>query len=44
MKNFKVIYLPYGREDKEWMYVQATSAQEAAYNFKAGIVIRIEEE
>lgn len=44
MKNFKVIYLPYGREDKEWMYVQAKSSQEAAANFKAGIVIRIEEE
>jgi len=44
MKKFRVIYLPFGREDKEWMYVNATSKEEAMKNFIAGSIIRIEEE
>ena len=44
MKKFRVIYRPYGREDKEWMYVTATSEEEVTKNFISGIIINIEEE
>lgn len=44
MKLFRVIFIPYGREDKEWMHVRATSKEEAMKNFIAGSIIRIEEE
>lgn len=43
MKTYKVIYLPYGREDKEWIDVQASSREELAANFTAGLIIKIEE-
>ena len=29
MKTFRVIYLPHGREDKEWMDVEAVSKEAA---------------
>lgn len=44
MKKFRVIFIPFGREDKEWMYVNASSKEEAMRNFIAGSIIRIEEE
>lgn len=44
MKKFRVIYLPYGREDKEWVYVTAKSEEEVTKNFISGIILRIEEE
>ncbi len=44
MKRFRVVYLPYGREDKEWMYVTATSKEEAIKNFIAGIIISVEDD
>lgn len=44
MKKFRVIFIPFGREDKEWMYVRASSKEEAMKNFIAGSIIRIEEE
>jgi len=43
MKTYTVIYLPYGKEDKEWMDVQANSKDEVINNFKAGIIIQIRE-
>jgi len=43
MKTYTVIYLPYGKEDKEWMDVQANSKEEAINNFKAGVIIQIRE-
>jgi hypothetical protein len=44
MKKYRVIYLPHGKEDKEWIYVTADSKQEAIKNFTYGIVIKVEEE
>jgi hypothetical protein len=44
MKKFRVIYLPYGKEDKEWMYVTATSKEEVTKDFISGIILHIEEE
>ena len=43
MKTFRVIYLPHGREDKEWMDVEAESKEAAMSNFKAGMIIQIRE-
>ena len=43
MKIFKVIYLPHGREDKEWMNVNSNSLKDVENNFQAGIIISIEE-
>ena len=44
MKKFRVIYLPHGREDKEWMYFTATSEADVIKRFASGIILRIEEE
>lgn len=41
MKTYRVIYLPHGREDKEWMDVQATSIKEVQQKFVAGPIIDI---
>ena len=41
MKEYKVVFLPYGREDKEWMYVNAKSKKDLIKNFKSGIIIYI---
>lgn len=43
MKTFRIIYLPHGREDKEWVDVEANSKEEAINNFKAGMIIQIRE-
>lgn len=43
MKQFTVTYLPFGREDKEWIKVEAESKKELKTNFNAGIIIKIEE-
>ena len=29
MKEYKLIYVPFGREDKEWIIINASSIQEA---------------
>jgi hypothetical protein len=44
MKTFRVIYLPHGREDKEWIDVQGTDKNEVMRNFNGGIIISIREE
>jgi hypothetical protein len=44
MKTFRIIYLPHGREDKEWIDVQATSIQDAMNNFKGGPILDVREE
>jgi hypothetical protein len=44
MKTFRIIYLPHGREDKEWMDVQAKTKAEAMSNFKAGMILQVREE
>lgn len=44
MKTFRIIYLPHGREDKEWIDVQAASIQEAKNNFKGGLILNVREE
>lgn len=41
MKTYRIIYLPHGREDKEWIDVEANSEEEAMSNFKAGMIIQI---
>lgn len=43
MKTFRITYLPHGREDKEWIDVQANSKQEAMDNFKGGPLLAIRE-
>jgi len=42
MKQFTVTYLPYGREDKEWMSVNSNSKKDLINEFKSGIIINIE--
>ena len=42
MKQFTVIYLPHGREDKEWMVVDSNSKKDLINEFKSGIIINIE--
>ena len=44
MKTYTVIYLPHGREDKEWINVQANSPQEILKTFKGGPIIDIKED
>lgn len=44
MKKFRIIYLPHGREDKEWVDVVDVSKESAIQSFKAGILISISEE
>ena len=41
MKTFTIIYVPFGREDKEWIEVQANSREEAINNFRGGMIIRV---
>jgi hypothetical protein len=41
MKEFTVVYLPYGREDKEWMNVSAKSEKDLIKNFKPGVILDI---
>ena len=42
MKQFTVTYLPHGREDKEWMYVNSNSKKDLINNFRSGVIINIE--
>jgi hypothetical protein len=44
MKTYRVIYLPHGREDKEWMDVQASNPEEILKTFKSGVIIDIRED
>lgn len=43
MKTYTIIYVPFGREDKEWIDVQANSKEEAMNNFKGGMIIQVRE-
>lgn len=43
MKTYTIIYLPFGREDKEWVDVQANSKEEAMNNFRGGMIIQVRE-
>jgi hypothetical protein len=43
MKTYRVIYLPHGREDKEWIDVEAVSIKELKESFKGGPIIDIRE-
>jgi hypothetical protein len=44
MKTFIVTYVPHGREDKEWIAVEAVSKEKAVKDFIAGTLIDIREE
>jgi hypothetical protein len=44
MKTYTVIYLPHGREDKEWIDVQASSPEEILKTFKGGPIVDIRED
>ena len=41
MKQFTIIYIPFGREDKEWITIEGNSQEEVMYNFKGGTIISI---
>ncbi len=41
MKEYTVIYLPYGRENKEWININANSKKDLIKNFKSGIILNI---
>jgi hypothetical protein len=41
MATFRIIYLPHGREDKEWIDVDANSKEEALAQFKGGPILSI---
>jgi hypothetical protein len=41
MKTFTIMYLPHGKEAKEWIDVEANSKEEAMSNFKGGMIIQI---
>lgn len=43
MKYFKVVFLPNGRESKEWMVWQAASIDELKKFFISGTIISITE-
>ena len=43
MKYFKVIFIPEGRKDKEWMVWQASSISDLKKFFSAGSIIDISE-
>jgi hypothetical protein len=43
MKNYRVIYLPHGREDKEWLDVKAIDRPEIVKTFNAGIILDVRE-
>jgi hypothetical protein len=42
MKLYRVIYLPHGREDKEWMHFRANSEADVIKRFASGIILKIE--
>ena len=42
MQTFTIIYLPFGREDKEWIEVEAISKEAAINNFRGGLILRVE--
>lgn len=43
MKRFRVVYLPHGKEDKEWTFVGAKSRESLHESFKMGTIISIED-
>jgi hypothetical protein len=44
MKRFRVIYIPTGKEDKEWTFVGSKSADRILETFKMGVIVSIVEE
>lgn len=42
MNKYTVIYLPWNREDKEWMIVNANSEYDLIMEFKVGTILKIE--
>jgi hypothetical protein len=44
MKRFRVVYVPKGKEDKEWTFVGAKSADRVLETFNMGIIVSIVEE
>jgi hypothetical protein len=44
MKTFRVVYLPHGRDDKEWIDVQGTDKNQVIRDFSYGILIEIREQ
>jgi hypothetical protein len=43
-KRFKVIYVPFGKEDKEWIHVTAQSVEQLHKMLKNDVVVSIVEE
>ena len=43
MKYFRVIYIPQGKKDKEWMVWQAANTNELKKFFNAGFLISLKE-
>ena len=45
MKRYRLIYVPKGREDKEWMFIYAANDESALKKAReVGIVVKLEEE
>jgi len=44
MSKYTVTYLPFGKEDKEWIYVNAESELDLILAFKSGKILNIENE
>lgn len=43
-KRFKVVYVPFGKEDKEWMHVTVKSVEQLHKMLKNEVVISIVED
>lgn len=43
MKRFRVVYLPHGKEDKEWTFVGAKSRESLQKAFTMGIIVSVED-
>ena len=44
MSKYTVTYLPFGKEDKEWIHVNAESELDLILAFKSGKILNIENE
>jgi hypothetical protein len=44
MKRFRVVYVPKGKEDKEWTFVSAKSVESLKKIFDMGAIVSIVEE
>ena len=43
MKYFRVVFLPNGRQDKEWMMWRAENIEQLKKFFNAGTIIEVKE-